>query len=328
MGHWTHLLNRRSGGKRQQMGSDDPSYKTEMTTGPKPTAKKTRAQRFGAHLSVAGGLENAFDAGRRTGCDCLQIFVKNQRQWSAKPLTDEQISAYKAAERRTGLSPVVAHASYLLNLASPLAANRKRSSLALIDELTRCEALGVSGLVLHPGAHMGDGVDEGIRRIAESIGQVHKATPGFAVRILLETTAGQGSAIGHEISHLGRIIDAVKQPERLMVCLDTCHLFAAGYDLRDEDAYGRMVDELAECIGLQRIACIHTNDSKMPCGSRVDRHEHITKGEIGKKGFANLLNDPRLAHAPRILETPKGADGRGTDLDKVNLARLRRLINA
>ena len=277
-------------------------------------------------MSVAGGLENAFDAGRRAGCDCLQIFVKNQRQWNAKPLTDEQVSAYKSAERRTGLRPVIAHASYLLNLASPKAESRKRSSLALIDELTRCEALGVSGLVIHPGAHMGEGVDVGSRRIAESLDQVHKATQGFAVRILLETTAGQGSAIGHEIGHLGRIIDMVKDSQRLMVCLDTCHLFAAGYDLRNGDDYGSMVDEIAKCVGLERIACIHTNDSKTPCGSHIDRHEHITKGKIGKKGFSNLLNDPRLAHAPRILETPKGTDGRGTDLDKVNLGRLRRLV--
>jgi len=299
-----------------------------MTTSSKPAAKKRQAQCFGAHMSVAGGLENAFEAGQRCGCDCLQIFVKNQRQWSAKPLNDEQIRAYKSAEQRTGLCPVIAHASYLLNLASPRADNRRRSSLALIDELTRCEALGVSGLVLHPGAHMGEGIDAGIRHITESIDEVHKATQGFAVRVLLETTAGQGSAIGHEIGHLGQIIDAVKDSQRLAVCLDTCHLFAAGYDLRSEDAYGRMVDELADCVGLERIRCIHTNDSKTLCGSRVDRHEHITKGEIGKKGFANLLNDPRLAHAPRILETPKGTDGRGTDLDKVNLARLRRLIKS
>jgi len=288
---------------------------------------KTRvSQRFGAHMSVAGGLENAFDAGRRAGCDCIQIFVKNQRQWKARPLVDEQIRAYQAAQRRTGLHPVIAHASYLLNLASPDAGNRKRSRLALIEELTRCEALGLDGLVVHPGAHMGEGVDAGIRRISKSIDEVHAATRGFSVPILLETTAGQGSAIGCEISHLGRIIGEVKASQRLRVCLDTCHLFAAGYDLRKEDDYARMVDELAAEVGLDRVACIHTNDSKAPCGSRIDRHEHITKGKIGKKGFANLLNDPRLAGAPRILETPKGTDGRGRDLDRVNLGRLRRMI--
>ena len=277
-------------------------------------------------MSVAGGLQNAFYAGKKVGCDCLQIFVKNQRQWSAKPLTEEQIAAYKQAERETQLHPVVAHASYLINLASPESVNRKKSCRALIDELKRCEALGVSGLVLHPGAHMGDGVDTGINRIIKSLDEVHDSTKGFTTNVLLETTAGQGSSIGHEIGHLGRIIDGIKASERLMVCLDTCHLFAAGHDLRDANAYTRMVDELDEIVGLDRIRCIHTNDSKNDCGSRVDRHEHITKGSIGKNGFINLVNDPRLAAVPKILETPKGKDENGVDLDKANLERLRELI--
>ncbi len=283
-------------------------------------------QRFGAHMSVAGGLENAFFAGRDVGCDCLQIFVKDQRQWAAPPLRDEQVGAFKRAQSETKLAPVIAHASYLLNLASPKETIRKKSCQALVDELERCEALGVGGLVIHPGAHMGDGVDSGIRRIAESINHVHGQTKGFAARILLETTAGQGTVIGHEIEHLRMILDRVREEGRVGVCLDTCHLFAAGYDLREPTAYDAMVEELSDKIGLGCIACIHTNDSKGACGSRVDRHEHISKGKIGKAGFANLVNDTRLAHAPRILETPKGVDGRGTDLDKVNLRRLRRLI--
>ncbi|MCG8403564.1 MAG: deoxyribonuclease IV [Phycisphaerales bacterium] len=289
-------------------------------------ASSQQKQRFGAHMSVAGGLENAFHAGKEVGCDCLQIFVKNQRQWKARPLTDEQVAAYKEAERETGLHPVVAHASYLLNLASPEAASREKSSNALIDELTRCEALGVSGLVFHPGAHMGDGVDKGIRRIIKALDDVLGRTKGFTTNVLLETTAGQGSSIGHEIEHLGRIIAGVKDAERLMVCLDTCHLFAAGHDLRNANLYAKMVDELDTIVGLDRIRCIHTNDSKNDCGSRVDRHEHVTKGKIGKDGFIHLVNDPRLAGVPRILETPKGKDGRGVDYDKVNLRRLRELI--
>lgn len=284
------------------------------------------AQRFGAHMSIAGGLENAFEAGVAAGCECLQIFVKNQRQWKAAPLTGEQIAAYRDAQKRTGLHPVVAHATYLLNLASPVAAGRKKSVKALVEELSRCEALGVPSLVLHPGSHMGDGIDVGIKRIVASLDAVHRSTRGFASRILLETTAGQGNSVGHEIEHLGRIIAGVTEHERMGVCLDTCHLFAGGYNLADLADYERTVCELKKYVGLKRIGCIHVNDSKGACGSRLDRHEHIGEGRLGRRGFANLVNDPRLAPAPKILETPKGEDDRGRDLDRVNLGRLRRLI--
>lgn len=286
------------------------------------------SQRFGAHLSVAGGLHLAFEAAVKVGCDCLQIFVKNQRQWSARPLTEEQIRAYHEAQSQCDVRPVVAHASYLINLASPDPAAGKKSVAALVDELTRCEALGVSGLVVHPGAHMGEGVDAGIRRISQSLDEAQAATRGFATRILLETTAGQGTTLGHEIAQIGRMIGGTREPDRLRVCLDTCHLFAAGYDLRDAEAYERMVEELASQVGLDRVECMHTNDSKGECGSRLDRHEHITKGRVGKTGFARILNDARLAHVPRILETPKGEDGRGVDLDRVNIIRMKRLIQA
>ncbi len=286
----------------------------------------TTKQRFGAHMSVAGGLENAFDDAVRVGCDCLQIFVKNQKQWTAKPLTEDAITRYKEAESATGIGPVVAHSSYLINLGSPKAEQFKKSVDALTDELERCEALGVGGLVLHPGSHMGEGVDAGIKRIAEGIDQAHKRTAGFKTRILLESTAGQGTAIGHEIKQLGAILESIKAPERVGICLDTCHLFAAGYDLRDEGEYDRMVAELKKHVGLKRVECIHTNDSKGDCGSHLDRHEHIGKGKIGLAGFRNLINDSRLAHAMRILETPKGVDGRNADFDKINLGKLRRLI--
>lgn len=283
-------------------------------------------QSFGAHLSVAGGLHLAFEAAVRVGCDCLQIFVKNQRQWSARPLTDEQVRDFRAAQTACNVQPVVAHASYLINLASPDVAARKKSVAALVDELERCEALGVGGLVVHPGAHMGEGLDAGIRRIATSLDEAHRATRGFVSSVLLETTAGQGTTLGYELRQIGEMIDTAQQPERLGVCLDTCHLFAAGYDLRESSDYERMIEELAKHVGLDRVACIHTNDSKGECGSRLDRHEHITKGRIGKRGFENLLNDARLAHVPRILETPKGVDGRGTDLDRVNIRRMKQLI--
>lgn len=283
-------------------------------------------QRFGAHMSVAGGLENAFEAGVAVGCDCLQVFVKNQRQWSAPALKDEQVAAYREAAERTGLTPVVAHASYLINLASPDAANRSRGIAAVVDELIRCERLGIGGLVLHPGAHMDEGVDAGIARIADGLNQAHRKTDGFTTRVLLETTAGQGSAIGHELAHLSRIIETVESPDRLGVCIDTCHVFAAGYEISNENAYASFMDELTSLRLLDRVACLHVNDSKGACGSRLDRHDHIGKGKIGRKGFAPIIRDPRLAHVPRILETPKGKDGRGTDFDRVNLKRLRALL--
>lgn len=283
-------------------------------------------QKFGAHMSIAGGLENAFAAGARVGCDCLQIFVKNQRQWSARPLAREAVEAYQSAARETGLSPVVAHATYLINLASPDAALRRRSVEALANEVKRCARLGVSYIVLHPGAHMGEGIDAGIKRIVRSLDGLHKRVSGDGTRVLLETTAGQGSSIGHTIEHLARIIDGVKHPERLGVCVDTCHVFAAGYDIATARGYERLVAELADLAMLDRVQCFHLNDSKGACGSRVDRHEHIGKGRIGKAGFRLLVNDGRFALVPKILETPKGTDGRGVDLDRVNLRRLRSLI--
>lgn len=289
------------------------------------TKSQPSSQKFGAHLSVAGGLHLAFDEALEVGCDCLQIFVKNQRQWKANPLSDEQVRLYKAAQERSGVSPVIAHASYLINLASPEDANRTKSRDALTDELERCEALGVSGLVVHPGAHMGSGMESGIIAIAKSLDEVHHATSGFRCRVLLETTAGQGSTVGHQVEQLGGILDRTKSPDRLGVCVDTCHVFAAGYDIRKASEYERLLDELTRFVGIERIECIHTNDSKGDCGSHLDRHEHITKGKIGKQGFEILLNDARLAAVPRILETPKGTDGRGVNLDKVNLNRMKKL---
>lgn len=277
-------------------------------------------------MSVAGGLENAFTDGARVGCDCLQIFVKNQRQWAGPPLTEEQVERCRSAAAETGLRPVVAHASYLLNLASPDATVRKRSIRAMTDELDRCDRLGVSALIFHPGAHMADSMLAGIKRVARSLDEAQRRRSGGAAMILLECTAGQGSAIGWQFEQLGDIIARTKEPERLGVCLDTCHLFAAGYDFRKADGYAAMTDELDRAVGTSSVRCIHTNDSKRECGSRVDRHEHIGKGKIGKSGFALFVNDARFREVPFILETPKGKDGRGTELDKVNLKRLRGLL--
>ncbi|HVP12450.1 MAG TPA: deoxyribonuclease IV, partial [Phycisphaerae bacterium] len=262
------------------------------------------------------------------GCDCVQIFVKNQRQWRAKPLTQEQIDLFREEQRRTDIHPVLGHASYLLNLASPDPHSRQRSTLALIDELERCEAVGVPYLVLHPGSHLGAGMAAGINNVIASLNDVHGATRGFATSVLLEMTAGQGSSVGHEIQQMGKMIAGTRESERLGVCLDTCHLFAAGYDLSNPAAYEETISLLAACVGLTRIKCIHMNDSRGPCGSRVDRHEHIGKGKLGRQAFIHVVNDRRLAGVPKILETPSGIDGRGTSLDRVNLRRLRRMILA
>lgn len=278
-------------------------------------------------MSIAGGLERAFEAGLTAGCDCMQIFVKNQRQWSAGPLSDETVERFRAAAGETGIGPVIAHATYLINLASPDAVLRRRSVAALSDELRRCARLGVPFLVVHPGAHMGAGVASGIARIISSLNAVHRRVDE-GVEVLLETTAGQGSSIGHEVEHLARIIDGVREPRRLGVCVDTCHVFAAGYDLRKAKGYAQLADELDRLIGVDRVRCLHVNDSKGACGSRLDRHEHIGRGRIGRVGFSHILNDARFTQVPRILETPKGMDGRGRDWDRENLRRLRSLVTS
>lgn len=277
-------------------------------------------------MSIAGGLENAVQAGVEAGCDCLQIFVKNQRQWAGKPLTEDAAARFRRAVRRSGLRPVVAHATYLINLASPEATTWQRSLDALTDELLRCESLGVRSLIVHPGAHLGAGVDAGIARLTAAVNEVHRRTAGIRAGLLLETTAGQGSSLGADFEQLARIMDGVREPHRVRLCLDTCHVFAAGHDLRRIEGYERMVTDLGRLVGLDRVTCMHVNDSKHACGSRLDRHEHVGRGKIGRAGFVRLINDQRFDRVPKILETPKGKDGRGRDLDRVNLQRLRRLV--
>lgn len=289
--------------------------------------KAVTNQRFGAHLSIAGGLDTAFERAESAGCDCLQIFVKNQRQWIGKAMTDDDVSRFEAARNRTGIAPVIAHASYLINLGAPGDPTAKKSVDALVDELERCERLGLAGLVLHPGAHVGEGEEAGLSRIIKRIDEVCASTSGFNTRILLETTAGQGTNLGYRFDHLQQIMEGARDASRLGVCLDTCHLFAAGYDLTTEDGYAAMAEELDATIGFDSVACIHVNDSQRACGSRVDRHDHIGLGAMGDDAFKRILNDKRLTHAPRILETPKGETDDGEDWDVVNLARLRSLLN-
>lgn len=285
-----------------------------------------RPHLFGAHLSVAGGLHLAFAAAQAAGCHCLQVFVKNQRQWVGKPLTAEAVALWKQAADQSGVAPVVAHATYLINLASVDQVIWNRSLAALGDELERCEALGISHLIFHPGAHLQATLHQGLRRIVLGLNQLHRRTRGFRTRLLLETTAGQGTAIGHRFEHLARIIEQLNEPQRVGICLDTCHLFAAGYALINQDDYESTIQQLDESIGVHKVECIHLNDSKKGLGSRVDRHEHIGCGQIGLAGFRNVVNDARFFDVPKILETPKGCDEQGRDWDVVNLRKLRRLI--
>lgn len=279
--------------------------------------------RLGAHESIAGGLHKAFDRAQSVGCDAMQIFVKPNRNWAVTPLTEEDIARFKARAAETGIHPVVAHTSYLLNLASPKKELWQRSRDTLIVELERCEALDVPYLVLHPGSHVGSGEEAGLARVAQGLGEVHAATPGFRTKILLETTAGQGTNLGYTFEQLAWLMERAPEGERLGVCLDTCHVFAAGYELRTGEGYEATMEEFDRVVGLARLEALHLNDSKGDLGGRKDRHEHIGQGRIGLEGFRNLLNDPRLAGLPGLLETPKGDDLRE---DRENLAVLRSLV--
>jgi len=289
-------------------------------------ASRLAQQRFGAHLSIAGGVYNAFEAARRVGCDCLQIFVKNQRQWSAPPLTEDDVRRWRRLRRGRDVRPVIAHATYLINLASPDKTMWRRSVDAFAEDVDRCATLGIRDVVLHPGSHRGVGVEVGISQVVRALDRVCERTADSGVRILLETTAGQGHGVGGRFEHLAEIIARAEHPRRIAVCFDTCHVFAAGYELRTPTGYERTLTELGRHVGLSRVRCIHVNDSKRPLGSKVDRHEHIGRGKLGLRAFRLLVNDVRLARVPKILETPKGTDARGRDLDQMNLAKLRRLV--
>jgi deoxyribonuclease IV len=278
---------------------------------------------LGAHMSIAGGVGNALLDGKKVHCDAIQIFTRSSRQWAAKPYSKEEIEQFKINRKETGIATVVAHDSYLLNLGSPDSVLRKRSIASFIDELERCETLAVSNLIAHPGSHLGTGEAEGIKTIARSLDEVHTACPGYETKVTLEITAGQGSNLGYRFEQISAIIDAVKQNDRLRVCFDTEHAFAAGYDIRTREGYERTFDEFDSAIGVERLAAFHLNDSKKELNCRVDRHEHIGKGCIGVEAFRLLLNDKRFWGLPMCLETPKGPDLRE---DKINLTLLRSLI--
>jgi deoxyribonuclease-4 len=279
---------------------------------------------IGAHMSVAGGLDLAVARGKAVGCEVAQVFTKNSNQWAAKPLAADEIARFKRAQAEAGLPVLLAHDSYLINLCAPEGDLLARSEAAFREELERCEALGIPYLVTHPGAHTGAGEEEGLRRMATALDRLHGATRGFRAKVLLENTAGQGSCVGYRFEHLARLLALVREPERLGVCLDTCHLFAAGYDIRTPEGYRAVMDEFDHAVGLDRVRAFHLNDSKKGLGARVDRHEHIGRGEIGLEAFRALLDDPRVKDRPMVLETAKGEEN-GVDLDLINLTTLRRL---
>ncbi len=289
--------------------------------------KPSMGVKFGAHMSIAGGVDRAVLRAREAGCETVQVFTKNNNQWRAKPLLDAEIAAFRAALVENGIADPVAHNSYLINLGSPDDALWNKSIDAMVVEVERAESLGIRDLIAHPGAHVGSGEEAGIDRIARGLDEVHRRTAGVAVAIDLETTAGQGSCLGHRFEHLGAILDRVREPERLGVCVDTCHVFAAGYSLATPGQYNETIEGLERAVGTGRVRVWHLNDSLKACGSRVDRHAGIGRGLMGLEPFRNVVNDPRFAAVPMILETPKGVEG-GEDLDVINLRSLRQLLTS
>jgi len=275
-------------------------------------------------MSIAGGVYKALWRGKEIGCDTIQIFTKNANQWQAKPFIPEDIEAFHKARGETGIWPIVAHDSYLINLASPDKGLYERSLEALWEELQRAQALGLPYLVMHPGSHMGEGEEGGFYQIARGINLLHQR--GMDVMVLLETTAGQGSNLGYRFEHFAKIIEMIEEDKKVGVCFDTCHVFAAGYDISTPEGYEATFEEFNRIIGLDRLKVVHLNDSKAASGTRIDRHEHIGQGHLGLGPFRRLLQDPHLATLPFILETPKGKDPQGEDWDAVNLRVLKELL--
>jgi deoxyribonuclease-4 len=287
--------------------------------------------RIGAHMSVAGGVSRAVDRAALHGCEALQIFAKNASRWAGPPLDPLEIRAFRRRVDETGISPVVSHASYLINLATTSPVLREQSLAAFVDELDRAEALGLLGVVIHPGTCTSGSESDALRLIAEAIGQAFAVRPRRSTMVLLEHTAGQGRTVGHRFEHLARILEHVDGSPRVGLCLDTCHLVAAGYDIVSERGYRETFDAVDRLVGLDRVKVFHGNDSKRPCGSRIDRHEHIGEGCLGLEPFHRLLHDRRFANHPLLIETEKSpASGRAAKiaadpLDLRNLATLRRL---
>ena len=275
---------------------------------------------IGAHMSVAGGLDKAFERADALGCESMQIFTRSQRQWQARPVSLQEAEGFYRAWQRSNVKAVVSHASYLINIASPDAAVRTKSAAALREEVERCRHLNIDDIVLHPGFAMDAGIDAATANIAETLLRLFDATQEYKTRILLETMAGQGTCVGGDLAHFTEILDKANWHPRIGLCIDTCHVFAAGYDLRSSDAYERLVAAADKHVGLSRVRCWHLNDSKAARGTHLDRHAHLGEGEIGLHPFALLMNDERFEETPTILETPKEGVG-----DEGNLSFLRKV---
>ncbi|MCS7305936.1 MAG: deoxyribonuclease IV [Thermoguttaceae bacterium] len=280
---------------------------------------------LGAHMSIAGGYHLAAERAAEVGCDCVQIFTKPTTQWRSPPISPEQARQFQEALHRYSLQHPYGHDSYLVNLASPKKRLWKKSIDAFVEELHRAELLGLPWLVFHPGAYLEGEVSDGLNRVSMALKEVFRQITGLQVGCLVETTAGQGTTLGYRFEHLAELLARSPAPERMGVCFDTCHVFAAGYPLSPRKAWEATLQEFDRIVGLQQIRCFHLNDSLRPCGSRVDRHAHIGQGQIGREPFRWLLQDPRFQQIPMYLETPKGTAPDGQDWDRKNLALLRQL---
>ena len=280
---------------------------------------------LGAHMSIAGGYYKAVEAAHRCQCDCVQIFTKNNNQWRAKKITAEDAATFQARLAELEIKHPLSHSSYLINLASPDPKLWKQSIDAFIVELERAHILGIPYVVLHPGAWTSSDEAAGIRQVVRALNEVHRQFRDESTQCLLETTAGQGTTLGWRFEQLAEMLDGVHDPNRLGVCLDTCHIFAAGYPLGTEKDYQQTMNEFDRLIGVKRIKAFHLNDSKRELGSRVDRHDHIGKGKMGVAPFRHLMTDSRFRKVPMYLETPKGEE-KGKELDVINLQKLRRMV--
>ena len=283
---------------------------------------------LGAHMSIAGHPHKALIRGRKAGCQVIQIFTRNRLRWSARGLSKNEIDAFHTAREETSITPISIHGSYLINFASPSSEGKERSLSLFLNEMKWSQQLDIPYLVIHPGFHMGDGVKKGIKRIAEMINIAFDKTLEYNVKVLLETTAGQGTSLGHRFEYLEEIIRLTGYSERLGVCFDTCHAFAAGYDFRNEEDYRQIIKEFSNIIGIDRLKLFHINDSKNKPGSKIDRHDHPGRGTIGLKPLSFFLNDPKFVRHPFLLETPKEVDENGADMDTVNMKLLESTIRS
>ena len=279
---------------------------------------------LGAHMSISGGLHFAIERAVAAGCNVLQVFTRNSNQWRGKPVSEADVVLFRSKLAASGLHEVISHDIYLINLAAPPGETRDKSLAAFRDELETCVRLGIDKIVMHPGSHLADSPQSGLARVVAAFDQLFGEVPRFEGKVLLETTAGQGSNLGRTFEELGAIIAGSRFPEKFGVCFDTCHTFAAGYDTATQEGYHDTMAQFDRIIGLDRLHCFHFNDSKKGLGSRVDRHDHIGQGALGLNPFRFILNDPRFATVPKILETPKGDND---EMDAVNLALLRSLVS-